>query len=269
MDEADDDEAPESELDPPPRDATAPEVSPLRISLYGREGERRLSRSFNAVRLSKSQRPDLVAARGKPLIIYLNHPSWWDPLICMQIAGQFFPDRRHYGPVDAGLLSSHRFFARMGFFGVDPVDPRSARRLLAIAQEILSRPDAALWIPAEGRLTDPRERPVRLRSGIGHLASRSRQAVLLPLALEVPFWEAPLPEALARFGEEIPAGDVGLRASDWTTVLEDRLESALEALAAESLAHDPSRFDVLLAGGGGEAGGISDAWRRVKTLFRG
>jgi len=264
----DDEEALEGDLDPPRRDAAVPKVSPLRIALYGREGARRLTRQFNAVRLSKSQRPDPVAARGKPLIIYLNHPSWWDPLICLQIAAQFFPDRRHYVPADAGILGSHRFFARMGFFGVDAADPRSARRLLAIAQEILARPDAALWIPAEARLADPRERPVRLRSGIGHLASRARQAMLLPLALEVPFWEAELPEALARFGEELPTGDADLRAIDWTTVLEDRLESALEALATESLARDPARFDVLLAGGGAEEAGISDVWRRVKGLFR-
>ena len=263
-----DEEALDNEQDPPERDAAIPKVSPLRISLYGREGERRLSRQFNAVRLSKSQRPDLVAARGKPLIIYLNHPSWWDPLICLQIAGQFFPDRQHYGPVDAGVLSSHRFFARMGFFGVDPADPRSARRLLAIAQEILAQPDAALWIPAEARFTDPRERPVRLRSGIGHLASRARQTVLLPLALEIPFWEAQLPEALARFGEEIPAGDADLRATDWTTVLEDRLESALEALATESLARDPARFDILLAGGGEEVG-VPSVWRRLRARLSG
>jgi 1-acyl-sn-glycerol-3-phosphate acyltransferase len=270
MDEADDEEgAPDLDRDPPQGEGSAGRISPLRLALYSREGERQLARHFNALRLSKSQRPDPVTARGKPLLIYLNHPSWWDPLICLHLARELFPGRRHYGPIDAGTASRHRLFTRLGFFEVEVGSSRDARRFLTLAQEILGRPDAALWIPAEGRSADPRERPVRLRSGIGHLASRVRQAVLLPLALEVPFWEAQLPEALARFGEELPAGDADLRAGDWTTVLEERLESALDALAAEALARDPARFDVLLAGGVVEPAGLSEVWQRLKAGFRG
>jgi len=266
MDEMDEEAAPEHDQDPPELEAT-PEARPLRVSLYGRESERQLSRHFNAVRLAKSQRPDLATAHGKALIIYVNHPTWWNPLVCLYLAGQLFPGRRHYGPVDAGT-SGYRAFERMGFFHVDTAGARDARRFLTLSQEILGRPDAALWIPAEGRIADPRERPVRLRSGVGYLASRVRQAVLLPLALECPFWEGQLPEVLVRFGEEIPAGDVGMGASDWTAVLEDRLESALDALAAESLARDPARFDVLLDGGGGEAV-VPGVWRRFKARFAG
>jgi hypothetical protein len=53
---------------------------------------------------------------------------------------------------------------------VETGSARGARHFLTTSQEILSRPDSALWIAAEGRFSDPRERPVRLRSGIGHLA---------------------------------------------------------------------------------------------------
>jgi 1-acyl-sn-glycerol-3-phosphate acyltransferase len=252
------------------REGKSPEVSPLLVSMFGRYCERYLSRHFHAVRLSKSQRPDTVALHGKPLIVYFNHPSWWDPLICLQLAAQFFPERKHYGPIDAASLGKYQFFERLGFFGVEPGTARGARRFLAVSQEILSRPDTALWIAAEGRFTDPRERPIQLRSGIGHLASRVRQAVLLPLALEYPFWEERSPEALARFGEEIPTGDADLGAADWTPILEDGLEASLEALANESLARDRSRFDVLLGDNAGVGvGGVSDAWRRLKARFKG
>ncbi len=170
--------------------------------------------------------------------------------------------------MDASALSKYRFFERLGFFGVELGSARGARRFLTVSQQVLAQPDSALWIAAEGQLTDPRARPVRLRSGIGHLAIRVRQAVLLPLALEYPFWEERTPEALARFGEEIPAGEAGLNATDWTTVLETRLQTALDALAADSLARDPARFDVLL-GGTASAGGVSDAWRRIKARLGG
>ena len=89
-----------------------------------------------------------------------------------------------------------------------------------------------------------------------------------PLALEYPFWEEKEPEALARFGEEIPTGDADLAAADWTPILEDSLESTLDALAAEALARDSLRFEVLLGGSAG-VGGMYDVWRRLKARFRG
>jgi 1-acyl-sn-glycerol-3-phosphate acyltransferase len=247
---------------------TSPAVSPLLVSMFGRYCEGYLARHFHAVRLSKAQRPDPVAIHGKPLIVYFNHPSWWDPLICLQLASLLFPGRAHYGPIDAAALGKYRFFEKLGFFGIESGTARGARRFLSASQEILARPDTALWVAAEGCFTDPRERPVRLRSGIGHLASRVRDAVLLPLALEYPFWEERSPEALARFGEEIPTGDADLAAADWTPILEDGLGSALDALAAESLARDPARFEVLLGGTAG-VGGVYDAWRRLKARFHG
>jgi 1-acyl-sn-glycerol-3-phosphate acyltransferase len=236
--------------------------------MFEKYAGRYLARHFHALRLSQAQRPDPMAIRGKPLIVYFNHPSWWDPLICLRLAEQFFPDRKNYAPMDATALSKYPFFERLGFFGVELGSARGARRFLNLAQQVLSQPDSALWIAAEGQLTDSRVRPVRLRSGLGHLAVRVRQAVLLPVALEYPFWEERTPEALARFGEEIPAGEAGLKATDWTAVLETRLQAALEALVADSLARDPGRFDLLLGGSAG-AGGVSDAWQRLKARLRG
>lgn len=250
------------------RDGSSPELSPLLLSAFGRYCEHYLSRHFHAVRLSKSQRPDPVAIRDKPLIVYFNHPAWWDPLICLRLAHQLFPERRHYGPIDATALGKYRFFERLGFFGVEPGTARGARRFLTISQEILARPDAALWIAAEGRFTDPRERPVKLRSGLGHLASKARQAMLLPLAIEYPFWEEKFPEALTRFGEELPASDADMGPSDWTVVLETRLEEAQDALAVESLSRDTTRFEVLLGGSAG-VGGVYDVWRRLKARVKG
>lgn len=246
----------------------APPISPLLLSMFERYAGRYVAQHFHAFRLAKAQRPDPVAIRGKPLIVYFNHPSWWDPLICLRLAEQFFPDRQHYAPMDAAALAKYPFFERLGFFGVELGSSRGARRFLSVSQQVLSRPDAALWIAAEGQFTDPRVRPVRLRSGIGHLANRMRQSVLLPLAIEYPFWEERTPEALARFGEELPAGEADLTAPDWTTVLETRLEAALDALVVESLARDPDHFDVLLGGTAG-VGGVYDAWRRLKARFRG
>lgn len=238
--------------------------------MFGRYCETHLAKNFHAVRLSKRQRPDPVAIRDKPLIVYCNHPSWWDPLLCLQLAVRLFPDRAHYAPIDANTLGKYKFFEKLGFFGVEPGTARGARRFLEVSQEVLSRPGTALWIAAEGRFTDPRERPVRLRSGIGHLASRVSKAVLLPLAFEYPFWEERSPEALARFGEEVASGDADLDPGDWTPILEECLGAAMDALAGEALARDTSKFEVMLGDGDGNgSGGIYNAWRRLRARFKG
>jgi len=265
---------PPSASPPPPKPRQlAAGISPLATATLRREGERLLVRRFQAVRLSRARRPDLAAARERPLVVYLNHVSWWDPLVCLQLARQLLPGRRHYAPIAASALAGESLFARLGFFPVDPGSARGARRFLALATQVLAQPDAVLWITAGGTLADPRTRPVKAQAGLGHLAARLRHAVLLPLALEYPFWCAPLPEALARFGEELAVEEAGMRARDWAEVLASRLEAAQDQLAAEALARDESRFEVLAAagtpGGAGGAGGagVQSAWRRLRQLM--
>ena len=246
----------------------APEVSPLLLSMFERYVRGYLARHFHAFRLAKAQRPDPVAIRGKPLIVYFNHPSWWDPLICLRLAEQFFPDRTSYAPLDAASLRKYPFFERLGFFGVELGSARGARHFLTLSQQVLSRPDAALWIAAEGRLTDPGRAPC----GCAPASAISPPGCARPCSS--PWrWSTrsgrsgrprPWPVSARRFA----AGEAGLTAADWTTVLETRLQTGLDALAADSLARDPARFDVLLDGVA-EAGGVYDAWRRLKARLRG
>ncbi len=246
----------------------APEISPLLLSMFGRYCDRYLSQHFHAVRLSRSRRPDPALSRGRPLVFYFNHPSWWDPLLCLLLARRLFPERRHYGPIDARALGKYKFFEKLGFFGVETGSQRGARRFLTVAQQVLGEPDTALWIPAAGRFSDPRERPLRLQPVVGHLASRLRDGLFLPLAVEYPFWEERFPEALLHFGEEVPIGDAGMSGADWGVLLEEKLTEAQEGLEREAVPRDPARFEVLHAGSSG-VGGVYDAWRRFRARMKG
>jgi len=251
----------------------APAASPRLVSLFTRYGTRYLARHFHAVRLARSplQCLDTAALRDRPLIVYLNHPSWWDPMICFQLAHRLFPERTHYAPMEAAALGRYSFFSRLGLFGIEPGTVRGARRFLAVSRQLLARPRTALWVTAGGRFADPREKPVRLRAGLGHLLAGLSEAVVLPLALEYPFWEERLPEALARFGDPIDRSEAGETATDpdaWTRLLETRLEAAQDALAADALARDPERFETLIGGQTG-VGGVYDIWRRAKARMRG
>lgn len=247
-----------------------PEISPALLAWFRRSADGSLGRHFHALRLSSSGGPPgpTELPSDRPLVVYFNHPSWWDPLIALRLAYQAFPERRHFGPIEAGALGRYKLSERLGFFGIETGTIRGARRFLAVSRQVLARPRTALWMTPEGRLTDPRERPTRLRSGLGHLANQVKDALLLPLALEYPFWEERSPEALARFGEPVSVGDAGMSPADWCEVLAHRLETAQDALAEEALSRDPARFDTLLDGGVG-TGGPSDLWRRLRAKVRG
>lgn len=251
----------------PTDDADIPRRSPLLIRLFGLYVRHYVRRHFHAVRLARETIPSPAADR--PLIVYANHCSWWDPLICMVAAMELFPERSHYAPMDEAALARYRFFSRLGFFGVEPDSRRGAVALLRKGTAILSQPSATLWITPQGRFADPRERPVSLKPGMGHLALRVGRCDLLPLAIEYPFGEERFPEALLRFGSVTRAEAYERESGRETTdALAELLERTQDDLAEAAVARDFSGFDVLLRGRSG-IGGVYDVWRRLKAAIAG
>jgi 1-acyl-sn-glycerol-3-phosphate acyltransferase len=225
-----------------------------------------LRRHFHAVRLARGTRPNVPP--DLPLIIVLNHPSWWDPLIGTVLAG-LLPERVHYAPMEANALRQHGLFGTMGFYGVEQGSPRGAAAFLLTTTAILCQPRSAVWITAQGRFTDPRVRPTLLRPGVGHLARRLDQGLILTLALEYAFWDERLPEALCRFGEPIVIGkDQRLTVAEWVARIEASLTSAQDALRDAAMSRDPARFETLLLGKVA-IGGVYDHGRRLRAWVLG
>jgi 1-acyl-sn-glycerol-3-phosphate acyltransferase len=199
----------------------------------------------------------------------MNHPSWWDPLIALTLAYRLMPDRTHYGPIEAAALERYRFFEKLGFFGINPDSPSGAARFLRVGESILAHPGSALWITAQGTFADARQRPAELRKGIGHLVHRLDGVTVIPLALEIAFWEERFPEALARLGEPIRVSQGRSQSPDtWTALIARQLERTQDDLARASVARDRLSFDVLLGGRTG-VGGIYDIWRAAKAWAHG
>lgn len=245
-----------------------PQIRPWLLGLFRRYNRGYLRRHFHALRLSRAERPQRAELAGEPLVIYLNHPSWWDPLVALFLAGELFGDRRSYGPMEGEAVERYGFFRHLGFFGVDRTSTAGARRFLETATALLARPDTALWITPEGRFTDPRERPVRLEPGLAHLARRLDRGVFLPLAVELPFWEERTPELLLRFGEPRPVAGLVGRTGEIDASLAAGLETTQDALARESRARREEAFDVLLSGRAG-VGGVYHLWRSLAARLRG
>lgn len=247
-----------------------PPFSKPRFAWFMRYVRWYLRRHFRAVRLlrgagGRAAFPDIT---DQPVIFYTNHPGWWDPLIFLWLAHELYPRRMSYGPIDAGALGKYQFFRTIGFIGIEPGTWRGAATFLRAARAASVRTDVIFWITAQGEFADPRVRPVDLRPGLGHAVASGR-GLVVPVAVEYPFWNERLPEALVAFGPARsidPAGTCD--ADEWTADLARDLTATQDRLAAAAMARDPAAFTTLLAGRAG-VGGMYDVIRRLGAWRRG
>ncbi len=224
-------------------------------------------RHFNAIRIASDGMPPRVD--GWPLVLYTNHPAWWDAIVIMYVMHAFWPDRRAYGPMDAAALEKYGFFKRIGVFGVDMQSSRGAAQFLRVARAVIRHDNAALCLTPQGAFTDVRERPVQFRPGLGHLLQRAERAAVVPMAVEYTFWEERQPELLIRFGEPMYVEKGDPRDHDaWTAETAQRLEQTMDRLAVAAQSRDGTRFETLLTGKAG-IGGVYDLWRRGMAWLRG
>ena len=221
---------------------------------------RQMHRGFRAARVLRPGLPDL--SPNAPLVFYSNHPGWWDPAFFIVLQSTLFTDREGYGPMEAEALERYGFMKRIGIFGVEPGTRAGAARFLRVGAHVLSDPRRCLWMTAQGRFADPRERPVDLRPGLAHLMARVEGAVAVPLALEYPFWSEKRPEALCHFGSPVAADGRG--ADALAPVLAEALEAAQDRLAEAAQRRDPAAFDILLGGARG-VGGVYGLWSRLRA----
>jgi 1-acyl-sn-glycerol-3-phosphate acyltransferase len=241
--------------------------SDLAFAFFGRVFERTLARGFHAVRIARAGPSPDPATPG--LVIYSNHPSWWDGVVFVVLGRLLFPGRKVFAPIDAAMLQHYALLGRIGAFGVDQASRAGAADFLAASKLVLADPAGLLMITAQGRFADIRERPLRLAPGVAHLASLGEGATFVPLALEYTHWLEKQPEMLLRFGAPLSGATLAtLPAAERRARLEGALEATMDALARDSIARDASAFDLLLEGARG-VNPLYDAGRRLKAWFGG
>lgn len=204
-----------------------------------------------------------------PLLLYTNHPAWWDPLIAHFLNRQLFAPRQFYAPIDAAALQQYRVFGKLGFFGVELGTTSGAAEFLRTSMAILESPHTALWITPEGRFADPRDHAAPLMPGLAHLCTKLTAGAVIPLALEYVFWQERLPLCLVKFGEPLePAAAPGWEKSQWQAALTERLRQTQRQLATSVIARDAAAIRPLLLGRSG-AGGMYDTMRRLRSWLGG
>lgn len=229
---------------------------------FRRYVRRFLRKNFHAVRLSTDSH--VPPADGEPLLIVMNHPSWWDPMLGAFLL-DLFPTHDHYAAIDAVMIEKYGVFKKLGFFGIDMSSLRGAAQFLKTGTAILSAPGRAVWVTAQGEFADVRQRPLNLKPGVGHLAARMSRGWVLPVALEYCFWNERSPEALVRVGDPLPVAPASAKA--WNEQIETALAHTLDGLNAAAVSRDPTRFRTLLGGKTG-AGGLYDFFRRLGSWAR-
>jgi 1-acyl-sn-glycerol-3-phosphate acyltransferase len=247
---------------------SGPHISPRLLRLFSGYSRYYLRRNFHTIRVANDAWiPESDIER--PIVIYLNHASWWDPLICLYLARRWLSDRISLAPIDAEMLKQYAFFKHLGFYPVELGTARGARNFLRTTAELLQSEGHVLWLTPQARFVDPRERPIPFRRGLGALASRVEHALYIPMAIDYTFWTEPQPEVLISFGQPVvPEESIISSTSDWTTFFAGALEEAQDDLMEKACRRDSSDWFVLEQGASG-INAIYDGWRSLRSRMRG
>lgn len=239
-----------------------------------------LRRHFHAIAVEQSSLPrehsrqsshcvEKLRDASMPVLVYSNHPSWWDPLLAHFLNRKLLSPRQFYAPIDAEALQQYKVFERLGFFGVDLQSTRGAAKFLKTTMDLFERSHSALWLTPEGRFADVRDQTVPLMPGLAHLCRKLDDGVVVPLSLEYVFWEERLPECLIRFGQMMAISDYpSWDKHDWTETLQNELRNNQQELSKLVIARSAEPFENVLTGHQG-ARGIYDWSRRVKSWWTG
>jgi len=209
-------------------------------------------------------KPD--ASRASGTLFYSNHPGWWDPALFALLQSHFMPGRPGFGPIDARTLKRYPTLNRAGFLPLDPSSHNSLRQFLDQSKDIL-KSGGVFWLTAQGQFADVRLRPVRLKSGLAHIASQATDCMIIPVAIEYVYGSESRAEAFIRFGQPVPHSSLPGSLTAKHAFLEDALETTQDALAADVITRDHARFQLLLEGRSG-MGGLYAQLQKLSSLMR-
>jgi 1-acyl-sn-glycerol-3-phosphate acyltransferase len=203
---------------------------PSKILNWGFRGyvRRFVRKNFNAVRVTgQEQLAELPAA---PIVCFINHPGWWDPMTGVLMTDLLFPGRQFAAPMDAEALKSYPILERLGFFAVERETASGAKDFLRTSRELLKNPQTILWLTPAGKFHDIRQ-PAPFMNGLSHLVDSAFHGIALPMAIEYTFWNERSPELLVRFGDPVDCASLPTDRDARTLVFETALATTQTSLA--------------------------------------
>ena len=238
--------------------------SPRFLRFFGGYSCRLLRKRFANVRLERTSEEVLQRAQthNGPLIIAMNHPSWWDPIVGVAIRHTYFPDHPAFSPIEMPMFERFRFMRKLGMFGIDPEHPDALNDMVEYMRtQCDSQPRSAIFITPQGTFTDVRE-PIVVRPGIGALASKLTDARVITILAELSFWHDKRPELLLLAREcEVPTRP---STASWTRQIRNAMQDGADELARLVIARDENAFEPMLDRSGSDINPAFDLWQRLR-----
>ncbi len=224
---------------------------------------RLFARRFHGVHLERASLE--LAAKlyegHEPLLIVMNHSSWWDPLIFVFLHGAFVRTRRVIAPMDRSQLERFSIFRRVGVFGIDPDDPRSLAAMIRYVEgELAVDRRSVIFITPQGKFVDARS-PIENRPGAATLASRVAEMRVVAVAVEYGFWIDARPEIFLRMREVSPPAERST--AHWHSSITQAMQENSVQLAASVISRDEGRFARIAGAGSAKINPIYDLWLRL------
>lgn len=220
--------------------------------------------TFHAVRIVTDGLDLARSANGwdHPLLIAMNHQSWWDPMIGLALADTFWPARRGIAPMDATQLVKFPILRKIGIFGIHPDDPASMNAMGDfVAQRFQELPRPTLMLTPQGQFADLRA-PLVIRPGTAALAARFTTCRVLSVSIEYTFWLDKKPEVLLRV-QEVPRPEQPSTTS-WHRAITQTMEANAASLAQRVMARDPAPFTTLSGGSSSGTSPFYNMWNRLR-----
>lgn len=242
-------------------DAYSPRIAPAFIWYVT---QRLIPSRFHALRIATDSvdTANAIDRVADPVIIVMNHQSWWDPMIGLALAAKLWPSRRGIAPMDATQLEKFAILRKIGIFGIHPDDPASMSAMLEFVQtRFNSLPRPTLMLTPQGQFADIRS-PLVLRPGAAALAAKFPSCRVVSVAVEYAFWLDQKPEVLMRV-QNISTPEV-ISTTAWHRALTLGMQENAEALARLVIARDPAPFTTFLGGTGTGTNPFYDLWNRLR-----
>lgn len=248
------------------KESTTPAPRISHFWKWGFQGfcRRFVRKHFNRFRVVRDSIPDFDPFDS--VTCFVNHASWWDPIVAIMLTDLFHDGRSFYAPIDAEALEKYTLFRKLGFFGVERGTVSGVRSFLQTSRSILDDPRNSLWISPSGGFNDVRQH-APFEPGLGHLAASPRERFFVPVAIEYPFWHERNPEILVMYGKPIRNSHWNLDKREWTNFFEACLGETQSALALYSIERREECFENVLTGRAG-VGGLYDMLRRVRCHLK-
>lgn len=209
---------------------------------------RYLQRSFHAVHLLGE--PPQIADDGRtPLLVCLNHSSWWDVLMGFFVEKELF-DWDYYAVMDARQLQRYKFFAHMGVIGVDRTSLAGAKEFLQYGTGLLQGQRRSLWMTPQGKMVSNHSHPITFQPGLSHLAAGLNSFYMARVAFHYEFWNERLPEAFVSVSpvEHFQRSDAKFDRKGFLHTQELALQAQVDMLLTAVQTRDAAAFTPLLRG---------------------